>query len=138
MLAGWVISTRAPREGSDSCAYGDHYYTCISTRAPREGSDDNLPGLVLFFGYFYPRSPRGERPMQLEPATGVSLFLPALPARGATCSALIFLQICKFLPALPARGATFCRLRFLIRADISTRAPREGSDRARQEMGFVQ
>ena len=57
-----LISTLAPREGSDhpgSAATGDQG---ISTLAPREGSD-RFEGLrKVVYGNFNPRSPRGERP----------------------------------------------------------------------------
>ena len=56
--------------------------------------------------YFYPRSPRGERPREALILAYKAAFLPTLPARGAT-----------------RRGG---QLRPL--GDISTHAPREGSD----------
>ena len=59
------------------------------------------------WGDFYPRSPRGERPVPTQKGNHLIVFLPALPARGAT------------MP-LPSRWTMQL---------ISTRAPREGSDR---------
>ena len=81
-----LISIHAPREGSD-LALALHDVVCfvISIHAPREGSDATsilfFPGSLLFLStlpargatprpsavqadrrYFYPRSPRGERP----------------------------------------------------------------------------
>ena len=122
----------------------------ISIRAPREGSDRRLHRRRFCTRYFYPRSPRGERPIQLEPATGVSLFLSALPARGATivrfacclllrisirapregsdkCCRLLILRDVNFYPRSPRgerRYFCFAILPFC----ISIRAPREGSD----------
>ena len=59
--------------------------TCfISTRAPREGSDNHRAYCCTSNLYFYPRSPRGERPLRDEGVAMVMEFLPALPARGAT------------------------------------------------------
>ena len=58
----WVISTHAPRTGSDAQASGDTAKAQISTHAPRTGSD-------------------------APPMTSVSppsVFQPTLPARGAT------------------------------------------------------
>ena len=57
-----MISIHAPREGSDGRIVKRSARKGISIHAPREGSDT----------------------MQFDPATGVSLFLSTLPARGAT------------------------------------------------------
>ena len=101
--------------------------------------------------YFYPRSPRGERHHLTVRDFSNLRFLPALPARGATCSWCMegigreistrapregsdFRGLCQivysalFLPALPARGATTVDYRGRAKRAISTRAPREGSD----------
>src|SRR5699024_9027547 len=101
--------------------------------------------------YFYPRSPRGERLWANAGEYGAIVFLPALPARGATPGLLrlfghryhfyprsprgerptfttVPFGTSKFLPALPARGATDKPFKFYGRLNISTRAPREGSD----------
>ena len=104
--AAIYISTRAPREGSDDFFFANAQRRCISTRAPREGSDmcsQRLPGAN---GYFYPRSPRGERPTARRQPKGAMQFLPALPARGATEVSPRLDEGDVFLPALPARGAT--------------------------------
>ena len=167
------ISTLAPREGSDLAGLGTAPQVDISTLAPREGSDFPAPAVRVDAKDFYPRSPRGER--QYKDATlGIDeLFLPSLPARGATrLSALTnrnttyfyprsprgerrhwktpLRHSCIFLPSLPARGATrygqqmtwpqvflpslpargatgFDRTQWYA-LDISTLAPREGSD----------
>ena len=56
----------------------------ISIHAPREGSDP-LSGIFSpHRGYFYPRSPRGERRFSMLPALAKMSFLSTLPARGAT------------------------------------------------------
>ena len=103
------ISIHAPREGSDDveaaflCGLAD-----ISIHAPREGSDqtvaDFAANVLQFLStlpargatvpyprpdrrnlYFYPRSPRGERPRGTAiRASANTLFLSTLPARGAT------------------------------------------------------
>ena len=57
--------------------------------------------------YFYPRSPRGERPPTRRGSLTTAAFLSTLPARGATMSrphSFAVLRI--FLSTLPARGAT--------------------------------
>ena len=124
----------------------------ISTRAPREGSDSSGVARAAQRRDFYPRSPRGERHgFHIPICTIRHTFLPALPARGATYSMGTALStraistrapregsdmqtIIKhtpdysFLPALPARGATFNGAELPANKEISTRAPREGSD----------
>ena len=56
------ISIHAPREGSDVHGRGRHQaLPAISIHAPREGSDAGSSGCPWSRGYFYPRSPRGER-----------------------------------------------------------------------------
>ena len=79
--------------------------------------------------YFNPRSPRGERPHGLDSFSSFRTFQPTLPARGATP----FVQFvgrggCRFQPTLPARGATKPTAEEQRQIDISTHAPREGSD----------
>ena len=125
------ISIHAPREGSDlservfdsvdteflstlpargatldAWHYADYYE--ISIHAPREGSDccSLRSGTLLL--YFYPRSPRGERPAP-------SFYLPLLYQN--------------FYPRSP-RGERRLQHRDCIQCpSISIHAPREGSDR---------
>ena len=82
-------------------------YIQISIHAPRVGSDRNRPTAGRWRRYFYPRSPRGERPSTC----------PALPPPG------------KFLSTLPAWGATTTMDQLWPSEDISIHAPRVGSDR---------
>ena len=86
MLYGGVdISIHAPREGSDRYADLSHYQT----------------------PYFYPRSPRGERPEKVAVGEITLKFLSTLPARGATSAYSITVSALDlFLSTLPARGAT--------------------------------
>ena len=104
-----TISTRAPREGSDVRSHQCQLFEVvflparpargatrccsaieadwnISTRAPREGSDAGGHSGISVGQNFYPRSPRGERPFPSAPLLWGDIFLPALPARGATFS----------------------------------------------------
>ena len=78
----------------------------ISTHAPREGSDRgkrHLPGSTW---HFNPRSPRGERPTHDGHGRPRGDFNPRSP-RGERHSAVFAFQlIYVFQPALPARGAT--------------------------------
>ena len=79
----------------------------ISTHAPRTGSDMLCSTQSKFSSYFNPRSPHGERPDLL--ATSVE-------------------SLAIFQPTLPARGATLRRCRERNLSQISTHAPRTGSD----------
>ena len=126
-----TISIHAPREGSDFSQSMLDLISSISIHAPREGSDQ--PGITAsgHSSDFYPRSPRGERPvgyflfvprvvrfLSTLPARGATwppsttqsssaLFLSTLPARGATHLLLYGVKIPDlFLSTLPARGAT--------------------------------
>ena len=148
-----LISTRAPREGSDRPPQSPQVRGLqISTRAPREGSDNicsncaafsflfqpALPArgatqpartMLTILVNFNPRSPRGERPTRRKGhAGGRQTFQPALPARGATGTRCASTARGSFQPALPARGATGFDNDAANNAGISTRAPREGSD----------
>ena len=173
-----AISIHAPREGSDAL---NPSVGCIvvniSIHAPREGSDtqtarstagsttflSTLParGATSAFSVisspasnFYPRSPRGERPVEVErdkmerlisihaPREGSDLrrccaksliwhFYPRSPrgerrARPPLKSPLTR----RFLSTLPARGATISNAVDRAHQNISIHAPREGSDKA--------
>ena len=79
------ISIHAPREGSDICSFqGKMQPLHISIHAPREGSDCCRSFQTGAPRYFYPRSPRGERPGPLTSSVLKCVFLSTLPARGAT------------------------------------------------------
>ena len=102
-----AISTHAPRTGSDP-QYGGTRIPGedISTHAPRTGSDDHLRKLRAACSHFNPRSPHGERPDTPEKTALNAAFQPTLPARGATTSG----------DTIPPPS------------EISTHAPRTGSD----------
>ena len=55
------ISTHAPRTGSDAPLSCESPRVLISTHAPRTGSDNPAEHLQAEFRYFNPRSPHGER-----------------------------------------------------------------------------
>ena len=77
----------------------------ISTHAPRTGSDNT------------PTPPAGDE------------FQPTLPARGATSRPSSRCPSSSaFQPTLPARGATVAVCRLILHRQISTHAPRTGSD----------
>ena len=60
-------------------------FLVISTHAPRTGSDSSHSGSSSQSADFNPRSPHGERPRPGNTAGRASEFQPTLPARGATC-----------------------------------------------------
>ena len=63
--------------------------------------------------------------MQLDPQTGVSLFLSTLPARGATPIMYGLVDSSIFLSTLPARGATdMDDAKFIERLNFYPRSPR--------------
>ena len=107
-----TISIHAPREGSDRCrrsASGPP--RPISIHAPREGSDGSVLRLRhSIFAYFYPRSPRGERPCRLW----------RCPCRR-----------CHFYPRSPRGERPGHHGVFVPPVHISIHAPREGSDGGR-------
>ena len=81
--------------------------------------------------YFNPRSPHGERQEYRESPGLRHLFQPTLPARGATAVERFYALSPAFQPTLPARGATPTPRRLSCeRGEISTHAPRTGSDDA--------
>ena len=140
-----------PARGATSGAFFLGSSNSISIHAPREGSDGGSILRRWSPGYFYPRSPRGERlpgeadfpPVHLisihAPREGSDLrilarfcivkrFLSTLPARGATYTAECARVCTEFLSTLPARGATMHRANVCDNGYISIHAPREGSD----------
>ena len=101
----------------------------ISTHAPRTGSDAGTIPCSSSKDYFNPRSPHGERPACSPLVTISNSFQPTLPARGATVAVCLILCRSIFQPTLPARGATWAaRQRREVKRNISTHAPRTGSD----------
>ena len=217
-VAHVLISTHAPRTGSDDQGADTYESFAISTHAPRTGSDVLLccvcrsprhfnprsphgerrgdsydvheprrfqptlpargatrrppmkPAQSVYFNPrsphgerraaaayadsldrdFNPRSPHGERLHQQSdfwlrskfqptlPARGATngkiildcrwRFQPTLPARGATHSCVLLIPFLLFQPTLPARGATVRGVISAILGNISTHAPRTGSD----------
>ena len=102
-----VISTHAPRTGSDACP--------ASCRCPPMD--------------FNPRSPHGERRFPGCILRRGKAFQPTLPARGATQNRYQVGDIIQiFQPTLPARGATKQAEEIAEGWNISTHAPRTGSD----------
>ena len=125
-----AISIHAPREGSDAeSASGAETARQISIHAPREGSDAgpwmSTSGRTIFLStlpargatrsgltapmplpYFYPRSPRGERP-------------------GTTFGSDVE---CRISIHAPREGSDTKLMASALHLEISIHAPREGSD----------
>ena len=78
--------------------------------------------------YFYPRSPRGERPYIRRHEAAPATFLSTLPARGAT--SLTLLPIGKQMISIhaPREGSDMQAPDLRKELEISIHAPREGSD----------
>ena len=101
------ISIHAPRVGSDLTVPQESNQYFISIHAPRVGSDMIAMQLAGVQVDFYPRSPRGERPLQ------------------SICSSSLSVR---FLSTLPAWGATRAIAIVETATEISIHAPRVGSD----------
>ena len=150
-LRAHQISIHAPREGSDLVRVGCRGGDIISIHAPREGSDGLQAGSIGQSRNFNPRSPRGERHIDLNlrcddlhisihapregsdcnsrfPQTTFFDFNPRSP-RGERLQRLPGARYAvRFQSTLPARGATLrigAQKRLFV---ISIHAPREGSD----------
>ena len=148
------ISIHAPRTGSDARPHGGgarHGY--FNPRSPH-GERRDFRACSVRPGNFNPRSPHGERhpenyqqmvdkldfnprsphgerrlccPRSIQGSMG---FQPTLPARGATKLQVAFTNTHIFQPTLPARGATNSGTATCGNGEISTHAPRTGSDPA--------
>ena len=118
------ISIHAPRTGSDLYALVLGSSKPISIHAPRTGSDDGYRSFVSAGLYFNPRSPHGERhsawvtgaawvrdfnprsphgerpPLQIRNAAA-KIFQSTLPARGATQTFGIEIEMTNFNPRSP-------------------------------------
>ena len=118
-----------PARGATVKPLSTKIIVAISTLAPREGSDQAHPKSLVWSPNFNPRSPRGERRNFVSGPAKLKIFQPSLPARGATvCGGMLASRSSAFQPSLPARGATWICFSIYRRFDISTLAPREGSD----------
>ncbi len=101
-----IVSTHAPRAGSDSGSSMMPGSSVVSTHAPRVGSDwhrRNIKGYELRFNS---RSPSGERLAYRDPAPRDEPFQLTLPERGATSAVPWKVTSYAFQLTLPERGAT--------------------------------
>ena len=100
----------------------------ISIHALREEGDVCPKHAVFVLDDFYPRPPRGGRPIQLEPRTGVSLFLSTPSARRATIMGRLGQDPELFLSTPSARRATALPVLLHFCQAISIHALREEGD----------
>ena len=101
----------------------------ISTYAPRTGSDETyrLPRPAL--PDFNPRSPHGERPnIPRVLSSSQKHFNPRSPHGERQWNTIAVSAMAGFQPTLPARGATLPSFIIMPDKNISTHAPRTGSD----------
>ena len=151
---GAAFQPTLPARGATNQIRRELHHPHISTHAPRTGSD-NQPGHDEWLArHFNPRSPHGERQRHAAADVCVAQFQPTLPARGATwtdstCWATpsdfnprsphgerpdvitaSAVSTTGFQPTLPARGATHTAGSNTNVKNISTHAPRTGSDAA--------
>ena len=128
----YPISTHAPRTGSDiSAAFGAQLANNFNPRSPhgerraeRVRGDNHL--------YFNPRSPHGERRQFEQHFLNRKHFNPRSPHGERRVLNGRMVEAEKFQPTLPARGATKSGNVSKEYVDISTHAPRTGSDAERE------
>ena len=82
---GKDFNPRSPRGERLRLFSVQRFAVVISTRAPRAGSDACSRRRTCRHRYFNPRSPCGERHILHRAGIDAAIFQPALPARGATC-----------------------------------------------------
>ena len=101
----------------------------ISTHAPRTGSDRKVSNQDGLSPDFNPRSPHGERQTTVVAQSGNGDFNPRSPHGERLSEGAYVSNAALFQPTLPARGATILGEQVGGREEISTHAPRTGSDR---------
>ena len=146
------ISIHAPREGSDTSQLSrparhrrflstlpargatlpaDPQWDAgpISIHAPREGSDGRRRAPRPAGRYFYPRSPRGERPIWVWALSGSFNFYPRSPRGERQLAAMMVSSFyLYFYPRSPRGERPVARGLRVFYHRISIHAPREGSD----------
>ena len=128
------ISTHAPRTGSDNFARRMSEHLTISTHAPRTGSDATVRRATGCNCRFQPTLPaRGATGVSFSSATDWA-FQPTLPARGATWRCWMREPTPEISTHAPRTGSDACGLGAGISGGISTHAPRTGSDRTLTEL----
>ena len=104
--AAFRISIHALREEGDVGGLGLPLRFCISIHALREEGDHISPFLSVIQSHFYPRPPRGGRPLAVWPLLAVAIFLSTPSARRATPTFCSSWASTRFLSTPSARRAT--------------------------------
>ena len=127
-----MISIHAPRAGSDPGMGTAGDFGIISIHAPRAGSDDHMRCNGTIPTNFNPRSPCGERRVNLpQPFTAAIQFQSTLPVRGATFSVDCSANTSgNFNPRSPCGERQSATALSLSTRGISIHAPRAGSDKS--------
>ena len=125
-----MISTHAPRTGSDIKPPTERGNDYISTHAPRTGSDFPTHHQSILPLYFNPRSPHGERHVR-QPETPAQLdFNPRSP-HGERPKRIVCCRLTAYFnPRSPHGERRESESPARNTAEISTHAPRTGSDLA--------
>ena len=124
-----VISTHAPRTGSDRYLRRVRYAVGISTHAPRTGSDVAEITIQNYESDFNPRSPHGERPLNKPSLMHVSFhFNPRSPHGERRVVAMRKEYYQGISTHAPRTGSDASTSASPMTASISTHAPRTGSD----------
>ena len=133
-----TISTHAPRTGSDVFRAQAAPPARISTHAPRTGSD-TLPRVVRQPGRnFNPRSPHGERlVIRSICCAGMQNFNPRSPHGERRGDFVQSAHIGDISTHAPRTGSDLRELHGVLGAYISTHAPRTGSDGRERDGGML-
>ena len=102
----WKISIHALREEGDAVTQEYAISSSISIHALREEGDAFSSGSFAVVSDFYPRPPRGGRPVDVRLGKVTDVFLSTPSARRATSMAAMYLPSAPFLSTPSARRAT--------------------------------
>ena len=83
----FVISIHVPLAGNDANLELMRVLCIISIHVPLAGNDLIISFLLWYWSNFNPRSPRGERHLDLDLIFGENRFQSTFPSRGTTTSA---------------------------------------------------
>ena len=124
------ISIHAPREGSDGSTRPMFFAPApFQSTLPARGATVMLILYIVVMGYFNPRSPRGERPVNHAGGKIKSTISIHAPREGSDCFANTYKKLCNhFNPRSPRGERRDGAAVFDYLTHISIHAPREGSD----------
>ena len=130
-IGAFGISIHALREEGDKNGRRCRGGKKISIHALREEGDFIFPSGIVRLTYFYPRPPRGGRPLLSKILPKLSIFLSTPSARRATRGHRLCSGRCGFLSTPSARRATRYLLLAATNICISIHALREEGDMPR-------